>query len=103
KKDAAPAHAADLYLAFACGSGASGALAAFEASVLPQALGAIASIDRSVDFAADVQQALRQKLFVAEPGREAKILGYAGKGPLDAWVRAAAVRTALVLKRKGRK
>jgi RNA polymerase sigma-70 factor (ECF subfamily) len=44
----------------------------------------------------EVRQLLRVKLFVSDEGRP-KIVDYSGRGPLAAWLRVAAVRTALNL------
>ena len=44
----------------------------------------------------EVRQLLRVKLFVSDEGR-ARIGDYSGRGPLQAWLRVAAVRTALNL------
>jgi RNA polymerase sigma-70 factor (ECF subfamily) len=45
---------------------------------------------------------VRHALLVAEPGAPARIAGYAGRGPLRAWVRATAIRAALKMNRKER-
>ncbi len=51
----------------------------------------------------DLRQILRAKLFVAEPGKRAKIADYAGQGFLENWLRVTAVRVFLDLtKRKDR-
>jgi RNA polymerase sigma-70 factor (ECF subfamily) len=73
---------ADLYLACACAAGDPKALAAFDASFLT-------GDSRTSE---DVKQALRQKLFVAENGREPRIADYAGRGDLRRWIRAATAR-----------
>jgi RNA polymerase sigma-70 factor (ECF subfamily) len=46
----------------------------------------------------EVMQQLRETLLMAAPPRTAGITGYAGRGPLRAWVRAVAVRIALRIK-----
>jgi RNA polymerase sigma-70 factor (ECF subfamily) len=61
---------------------------------------AVARIDRSHDFIAEVQQILRERLLV---GPNAKIRDYRGGGALTSWVRTAAVRTALNLRRRTRR
>jgi RNA polymerase sigma-70 factor (ECF subfamily) len=48
----------------------------------------------------EAKQRLRHLLFVADPGVPPKIASYAGRGPLRVWVRAAAVRLALRLRRE---
>jgi RNA polymerase sigma-70 factor (ECF subfamily) len=89
-------NAGDVYLACACGDGNARALAEFESKYLIPARDAIARIDRAPDFIAEVQQLLRERLLV---GPDAKIKGYRGRGPLAAWLRTAAVRTAFNVRR----
>ncbi|MGE0550823.1 MAG: sigma-70 family RNA polymerase sigma factor [Kofleriaceae bacterium] len=51
----------------------------------------------------DLKQILRERLFVAEPGKQPKIHEYAGQGFLENWLRVTAVRVFLDLgKRKDR-
>jgi RNA polymerase sigma-70 factor, ECF subfamily len=53
--------------------------------------------------AADLQQILREKLYVAPPGERPKLAEYAGQGQLSSWLRITAVRVFLDLgKRKDR-
>jgi RNA polymerase sigma-70 factor (ECF subfamily) len=95
----AAVHAADLYLACACTRGEPAAHEALERHVLPKAAAAVARLkDAGVD-AAEVLQHLRERLLVAEEGRAPRMAEYQGGGPLAAWLRAAAVRTALNLRR----
>jgi RNA polymerase sigma-70 factor (ECF subfamily) len=89
-------HVADLFLACACAQGSSIALAEFEAKHMSQIGAFIARTDAKPAFADEVRQLLRDRLFVSS---SAKILGYGGTGPLGAWLRVTAVRTALELKR----
>jgi RNA polymerase sigma-70 factor (ECF subfamily) len=96
---AGPAHASDLYLACACGEGNTAALAEFDRRFLGWVRDAVARIDRSHDFLSEVQQILRERLLV---GPNAKIRDYRGGGALASWVRTAAVRTALNLRRRTR-
>jgi RNA polymerase sigma-70 factor (ECF subfamily) len=88
-------HVADLYLAFACGQGVSPAIAILEQIVTQEAQYAIAHLRRPAGFADEVGQRLLEKLLVGANRRAAKIRAYSGKGPLRAWVRSAAMRTAL--------
>lgn len=90
-------HASDLYLACGCGEGDATALAAFDPLFLRSVRDAVARIDRSHDFLSEVQQILRERLLV---GPDAKIQEYRGGGALAAWLRTAAVRTALNLRRR---
>lgn len=88
-------HAADLYLVLGCLQGDAVALAAFDRRVLPQVSAALARVAPG-DDAEEVRQSLRERLLVGQPP---KLAGYQGSGPLVAWLRAAAVRTALNLRR----
>jgi RNA polymerase sigma-70 factor (ECF subfamily) len=90
------ANARDLYLACACSTGDAAALVEFEQRYLAAVHDVVARIDRSLDFIAEVQQVLRERLLVG-PG--AKIREYRGSGALAGWVRTAAVRAALNLRR----
>jgi RNA polymerase sigma-70 factor (ECF subfamily) len=87
-----PEEAADLYLCCACSAGEREALAAFEREGLEVAKAAIARIDRDPDFVQETLQEIWDKLLL---GPNAKVADYSGRGPLLAWVRVAATRTAL--------
>ncbi len=97
--DVAPEIAGDLYLACACARGDGAALAEFESGFLSMVSRYIARIDATPEFADEVRQTLRERLFVAADGKAARIGEYNGRGPLGAWLRVAAVRTALNLVR----
>lgn len=91
-----PERAADLYIACACSRGDARAIAALEARHFGE-------IDRTLirrrlpaASIAEVKQILREKLFVTRPPR---ILDYAGRGDLGAWLRVTAVRQALKILR----
>ena len=94
-------HAADLYLAFACAEQVPGALAVFEGLCGAVIDGALSG-QATAAFADDAKQLVREKLFIGgdvdEPGGP-RILSYAGRGPLAAWVAVSAQRTALSLRR----
>jgi RNA polymerase sigma-70 factor (ECF subfamily) len=90
---------ADLYLACACARGVVPAVATFTRTILGEVEAHVASFDRSPAFADEVRQTLAAKLLVAPPGARPKIDDYAGTAPLSAWVRVAAIRTALNLQR----
>jgi RNA polymerase sigma-70 factor (ECF subfamily) len=103
--DAEPAEAerrdaAGLYLACACSLGVARALAAFDRTVLSRVPEFLARIDAGSELPAEVSQVLRARLLVTEEGRPPRIAAYGGEGPLAAWVRTAAVRTALNLLEK---
>jgi RNA polymerase sigma-70 factor (ECF subfamily) len=90
--------AADVYLACALAHGDAAAVASFEAEFLAEVGAFVAQIDRSPSFADEVRQQLREKLLVRQDGPP-KIVEFSGRGPLGGFVRVAAVRTALNLKR----
>jgi RNA polymerase sigma-70 factor (ECF subfamily) len=92
-------HASDLYLACACVEQNDRALAAFDAHFLAKVDAFVARTDASPEFAAEVRHELRHRLLVAEPGSLPRIARYSGRGPLGGWVRIAAVRVAVDLKR----
>jgi RNA polymerase sigma-70 factor (ECF subfamily) len=92
-------HAADLYLACALALGDPRAVALFETELLPEIEKAVAPIDRSRDFVDEVKQILRERLL---SGERPRIVDYAGRGPLGAWLRMAATRSALNLRRQAK-
>jgi RNA polymerase sigma-70 factor (ECF subfamily) len=96
------AAALDHYLAFSCLTGSAAALAAFEEEHLRPVGAYLAHIDRSPAFADEVRQALRAKL-LAGGGGAAGLSAYSGRGALGGWVRVAALRVALNLKRGERR
>jgi RNA polymerase sigma-70 factor (ECF subfamily) len=89
---------ADLYLACACAAEVPGAAAAFEAAYLTNLAAAVAgAVNLTAAEIDEIRQQLRVKLLVGggTPERPPLITAYSGRGPLGAWVRVAAVRTAL--------
>ncbi len=60
---------------------------------------AVARVDRCPELLAEVRQILWQRLFVGTPAQAPRILSYAGRGPLAAWIAVAAQRIALDLRR----
>jgi RNA polymerase sigma-70 factor (ECF subfamily) len=85
----------DLYLVAACIYGCSAALARFDAllrSHVPRYLG---YLRQGNDFVGEVEQTLRVKLLAAADGEDCKLADYSGRGALQMWLRAAAIRTAL--------
>ena len=88
-------HAGDLVLACACATGDGPALLAFDRAFLHDIDLAYA---RSTDLGIprdEFRQRVRERLFVAMPGRDVRITGYAGRGPLRSWVRVTATRVML--------
>lgn len=98
-------HAADLALARAAGAGDAAAVRELDAIIADVAGAAARRIDPAAAFADEVRQAVRIRLLVADraDGRSgagrARIGDYAGRGPLRGWIRVAALRIALNLKR----
>ncbi len=95
--------AADLFLACACVHGDAAAQAALDAHFLPKVAAAVARVYPGADAASEVCQVLREKLLTSEAGHPPRLAGYLGQGPLAAWLRAAAVRTALNLRRSAQR
>jgi RNA polymerase sigma-70 factor (ECF subfamily) len=91
--------AADLFLACACGAGDAHAMAELEKRYLAPARQSLARFNHSPDFVDEVLQELRAKLLLAPDPR---ITRYSGRGPLLAWIRVAASRTAIDLLRASR-
>jgi RNA polymerase sigma-70 factor (ECF subfamily) len=87
---------ADLYLVAACLAGDSYAIATFDRDLIAGARSAIQAIDSSKAFVDEAVQRLRASLFV---GTGPRLMLYAGRGPLRAWVGVAAARTALMMRR----
>jgi RNA polymerase sigma-70 factor (ECF subfamily) len=96
-------HGADLYLACACAHLEPRALSVFDEKVLPAVSRALRQWDPAFGLVDEVEQTLRQRLLVAAPGATPKIADYSGRGPLTKWLRAAAIRTAISMRRGGKK
>jgi RNA polymerase sigma-70 factor (ECF subfamily) len=92
----APACAGDLAIAFAARRGDEAAIRALDDVLVASVARAVARIDPSPAFADLVAQELRTHLLL---GDQPHIEDYAGRGPLRAWLRTAAARTALNLRR----
>lgn len=89
----------DVYLATASAIDAPGALQAFESALLARVPVYLSRVSASPAIIDEVKQTLRVKLFVASDGRTPRIRQYAGRGALESWVCAAAIRTARDLHR----
>jgi RNA polymerase sigma-70 factor (ECF subfamily) len=95
--EAAIRNAGDLLLACAVLAGAPGAVELLDRNVLGTLdvnIGKIVGAS-SVD---EVKQRVREILLVSPPGATAGLVRYAGRGPLRAWVRSVAIRTAIKLR-----
>src|SRR5262249_23713275 len=94
---------ADLYLAFACGAGIPGALAAFESKYMARVPSLIARLDPAGRLADEVIQTLRVQILVPDARGRARILDYSGRGALIASLRVSAIRATLKLRRSQRR
>ncbi|MBI5546181.1 MAG: sigma-70 family RNA polymerase sigma factor [Deltaproteobacteria bacterium] len=92
-------HLRDLFLACACLAGDGPALSLLDDVIQREARLAAAKVDRSASFADEVRQELRLKLLVQANGATAKLGEYSGRAPIANWLRMAALRTALNLRR----
>lgn len=88
---------ADLYLAWACAAHQPWALTRFERELMPKAIVAARGVDTSGALEDDVGAQLRARLLVGLDDGPARILEYAGTGPLESWLRSVAIRTTLNL------
>ncbi len=85
----------DLYLALACGLGEGAAVAAFEGAFGTDIERAVVRAGGGGHSAEDLAQRVREKLFVSDGERPARICAYSGRGSLRAWVRVTSVRAVL--------
>jgi len=92
----------DLALAHACSRHDAGAIRELEARYLSTLVPRIVARTAPTVAADEVVQRLRERLLVGAGG-PGKIADYSGRGPLAAWVRAAAVRTTLTVLRGQRR
>jgi len=90
----AEVHAADLYLAQACATGASAALAAFATRCDATILATLRDFQLSGHVVDELAQDVRTKLFVADGGPP-KIATYSGRAALPSWVKTIVTRAAL--------
>lgn len=95
-------HAPDLLLAYACSQACPEAIAIVDERYLPRVAASIERVDGSAAFAQDVLQIVRERLFVAQKGRQAKIAEYAGRASLASWLRIVATGVALDMRRTRR-
>jgi len=92
------AYAADAWLACACLERVPAALAACEAHTFPEVAAAVARFAPRLQVD-EIQQELRQRVFLGVAGGAPKLREYSGRGALGRWLRAVAVRIALNLLR----
>src|SRR5688500_1313655 len=84
--------AAELYLACACATGDTAAIATFERRYFSAIPAALSRLSLGPDEIAEIKQVLRVRLLVGEAGEPARVIGYAGHGQLGGLVRIAAIR-----------
>ncbi len=89
----------DLYLAKACLEGDTAAQAALERDFVRPASKAAVRRSAPSDLADETCQALLQALLVARGGGPGRLADYEGRGGLERWIRAVALRTAINLRR----
>jgi RNA polymerase sigma-70 factor (ECF subfamily) len=99
--DVASLHAADLYLAAACAEGDPIALSAID-RVFAEVPAMVERTGGSRAVGEDAAQILREKLLLAREGAPPGIVAYTGRGALRGWLRVAAVRIAVSLRRGDR-
>jgi RNA polymerase sigma-70 factor (ECF subfamily) len=87
-------HARDLYLACACAAGDPRAAEALDREFLAPLSAIVVHAGFPEHVAAEVIQALRQRLLLADAGHPAAIAQYRGRSPLSVWLRVAALREA---------
>ncbi|MBL8957752.1 MAG: hypothetical protein JNK82_43655 [Myxococcaceae bacterium] len=92
---AGPAHYADAYLAAAVVEGIPAAQVAADAILVRAVRRCARRVGEVQAFVPEALQALRLRLFTARDGRGSALLGYDGAGPLNGWLRTAAVRELL--------
>jgi RNA polymerase sigma-70 factor (ECF subfamily) len=92
------ARAGDLYIACACALGNPAAVQAFQGEYRRAIARAVATIDASSGFSAEIAQTLGLKLFAPRADGPPGIVQYRGRSALRTWLATAAVRTALNLK-----
>ncbi len=100
--EVATERAADLYIVCACLTkipGAAGEFTARYLSNLRPYLGTLAN-QRGDDYLNEVGQQLAEKLLVGSEDQPPRLAAYAARGPLEGWVRMAAMRTALDVRRR---
>jgi RNA polymerase sigma-70 factor (ECF subfamily) len=93
----------DLYLACACCQGDPAALRVFEQQFLSMVAAWIKGVDALSSFTDEVRQEIRNRLLAPREGLAPRIASYSGQGPLGSWVRMAAVRMAIDLRRSKRR
>jgi RNA polymerase sigma-70 factor (ECF subfamily) len=102
RNDAGPLdriHAEDLYLACACTIGLEGAAQALRTLHQPTLERRLRTLEPRREVAAEIVHTLFVRLLVAEGNAAPRISEYSGRGPLSAWLRMAASRSAMNARR----
>jgi RNA polymerase sigma-70 factor, ECF subfamily len=97
-----PAPVEDVFLAIACGRGDRRAITICEELFGEDVRRSIAAVNSAGAFVQDAVQSFREKMFFPPPGTPPRIVQYAGRGPLGAWLRMSATRLAIDLHRRAR-
>jgi RNA polymerase sigma-70 factor (ECF subfamily) len=90
-------HAPHVALTYACAQRSQEAIRLLDPILRGAVAAAVAKLERPSGFDDDVAQKLRERLLLSEPPR---IGTFGGRAPLRAWLRMAALRTALNLRRR---
>ncbi|HSR97492.1 MAG TPA: sigma-70 family RNA polymerase sigma factor [Kofleriaceae bacterium] len=93
----------DLYLAIACAARVEQAVIAFDKHYVASLAPVLIRHGQDRAAAADVVQAVRVRFLVGDADRGPKIAEYNGRSSLAAWLRVAAIRTAVTAFRKHRR
>ncbi|MFT3769372.1 MAG: sigma factor-like helix-turn-helix DNA-binding protein [Minicystis sp.] len=102
EEDLRALHADDLYLAAAAALGDARAVASIETHHLQRAPVWLARKKLAPAEVDEVLQQARERLFIGKDGAPPKIAEYAGRGPLDAWLRVLVLRVEATLRRRTR-
>jgi RNA polymerase sigma-70 factor (ECF subfamily) len=94
---------ADLYLACGCTRQDPTALETFERHFMSRLAAYLHRAEALPSFTDEVKQAVRVRLLVPDGEIAPRIASYRGQGPLVVWLRLAAVRLAVNLRRSGRR
>lgn len=92
-------HAADLALALRCAQGVPDAVSTFRRRFSSDAERVVAKYPELANDRSDAVQILLERLLVVRPDAPARIADYRGRGPLQGWVRVAALRIGVDLVR----
>jgi RNA polymerase sigma-70 factor (ECF subfamily) len=91
--------AADLYVACACVTGVRGAAELFLETFGERIPAYLGELGKRRDMVDEVRQIVLVRCLVPEAGRPPALASYSGRGSLEGWIRATAVREALALER----